>query len=108
MRKFSEHFAYKYAVDIEELTIEHIHPQSQTSEVWTENLIGSFGNLMFLEGDANEKIGTKSFKEKIEYLTKHGHAVPEFVREREKWTQKAVESHSEYLAELAYNEVWKI
>lgn len=109
LRKFSEHYAYKYPVDFDDLTIEHLCPQSMIDgKTWTEELVGSIGNLIFLDQKMNGKLDSKSFFEKKKELLKEGYVLPEFVQKTETWAPNQISEHTELMAEVAYKEIWKI
>ena len=109
LRKFSEHYSYKNLVDYEDLTIEHIHPQAKVDEgEWNEEQVGRIGNLILLDEKMNGKLGTKPFKEKIQILEGEGYLLPKAMKDKDSWGPADVDSHTESLAEVAYNEIWKI
>jgi len=109
LRKFSEHYLYKYPVDFDDLTIEHIHPQSKSNEAgWDENAVGRLGNLIFLDQKINGQLDTKTFKEKLSLLETQGYSVPSFLKGKTSWDVSDVESHTEEMAQVAYNNIWKI
>lgn len=86
LRKFSEHYSYKYPVDFDDLTIEHIHPQSKSNEAgWDENAVGRLGNLIFLDQKINGQLDTKTFKEKLSLLETQGYSVPSFLKGKTSW-----------------------
>lgn len=109
LRKFSEHYSYKYPVDFDELTIEHIHPQSEIGEdEWDEVNVGQLGNLIFLDQRMNGYLDTKPFSEKVEIMISKGYTLPEDLREKDSWSVSDVNSHTENMAEVAYKTIWKI
>jgi hypothetical protein len=108
LRAFAEHYKFKYAVDFDELTVEHLHPQSKINSRWKEEVVGSLGNLIFLDGDTNEKLSSKDFKNKRTYLVENGYSIPEFVATTKDWTPKTIMRHTESMAEVAYKSIWKI
>lgn len=108
LREFSEHHAYKYSVDFEDLTIEHLHPQSESSAQWTEDIFGSLGNLILLEEKTNGKLKAKDFSEKKAMLAKLNCSLPVFVKRKSRWTPNDIARHTDEMAEVAYNVIWKI
>lgn len=109
LRKFSEFYSYKYPVDFDDLTIEHIHPQSKSNEgAWDENVVGRLGNLIFLDQKINGQLDTKPFKEKLAILEKEGYSVPSALKENESWEVSDVESHTDNMAQVAYKSIWGI
>lgn len=108
LRKFSEHYKYKYPTDFEELTIEHLHPQSKLDDDWTIEVVGSLGNLIYLDPDTNVELDSKSFKEKRRKLIEAKYSLPDFVLSASAWTPEIVVQHTDNMANTAYNEIWKI
>lgn len=108
LKKISEYHSYKYPVDFEDLTIEHIQPQSSISNVWSEESIGKLGNLIFIDQKMNEKLGVKGFTEKISMLKSENYSLPEFIKDKTAWTPADVDQNTDALAEVAYKNIWKI
>lgn len=109
LRGFSEHFGYKYPVDFDELTIEHVQPQSKIGvDGWTGVNVGRLGNLIFLDQKMNGKLDVKSFKGKMVLLEQQGYTVPEAMRGRDDWSVIDVDQHTEAMALIAYDTIWKI
>lgn len=109
LRGFSENFGYKYPVDFDDLTIEHVQPQSKIGvDGWTEVNVGRLGNLIFLDQKMNGKLDVKSFKEKMAVLEQQGYTVPEAMRGRDDWSVTDVDQHTEAMALIAYDTIWKI
>ena len=108
LRKISEHYSYKYPVDFDDLTIEHIQPQANIDNIWNEEAIGKLGNLMFIDQDMNGKLGTKSFPEKMSILKSKQYSIPKFLEHKIDWTPDDVNCHTDEMAEVAYNYIWKI
>jgi len=108
LRKFSEHNKYKFPCDFEDLTIEHVHPQSKIGSDWTDDVVGSIGNLIYLDQEMNEKLDTKSFAEKKTALLSVGYSLPKSIAEADSWTPDVVLEHTMSMAEVAHSEIWKI
>ena len=69
LRNFSVHHAYKTPVDFDDLTIEHISPQSNIGkDSWNDRNIGQLGNLIFIDQKMNQLLDKKPFKEKKKLL----------------------------------------
>ena len=108
LRKFSEHYKYRYSCDYDELTIEHYYPQSKIGNVWTEELVGSLGNLFYLEEIENGKLDAKSPEEKKKLLKKANAALPKFIDKASKWSPELIRSHTDDMAKVAQTKIWKI
>lgn len=108
LRRFAQAEEYKFSVDFDELTIEHIAPQVLIGNGWEASVVGQLGNLMYLDPATNVKIGTKVFDAKLEVLRDGGHSVPHDVRSASAWTAKTVQARTDRLARKAYQDIWKI
>lgn len=109
LRGFSEHYEYKFSVDYDELTIEHVHPQSEIGvDGWKETNVGQLGNLLFIDQKMNGLLDTKSFNEKMKLMNLNNYKIPEMMINRDEWSAKDVESHTDNMAEVAYNKIWSI
>lgn len=109
LRKFAVEDNFKFAVDFDELTIEHFEPQvSIGAEPWTAGIVGQLGNLFFLDPDMNGKLGTKPFSEKMQLLQDGGFSVPSDIFSASKWDPESVIAHTDSMAKVAYNDIWRI
>jgi hypothetical protein len=109
LRKFAEHHQCKYPVDFDDLTIEHLCPQSEIGKNgWSEEIVGCIGNLIFLDEKMNGKLDTKCFLDKKTVLLDDGYILPAFIHGTEVWSPETVTAHTEDMAETAYNEIWII
>lgn len=109
LEKFSLYYSYKYPVDFDELTIEHLCPQDKIDQDdWKESSVGCLGNLIFLDQKINGELDTKSFTDKKRILQDRGYSLSEFVSKSNGWTPDIVFEHADGMAEVAYNEIWKI
>ena len=109
LEKFSLYYSYKYPVDFDELTIEHLCPQDKIDQGdWEESSVGCLGNLIFLDQKMNGELDTKCFEDKKRILEDRGYSLSEFVTNSNNWTPAIVFEHADGMAEVAYNEIWKI
>ncbi len=56
----------------------------------------------------NEKLGNKSHGEKIKALKQEGYSLPSVMKESDEWTPDIVVKHTEEMAKVAHEEIWKI
>jgi hypothetical protein len=96
------------AMDHDQMTIEHIAPQSPTAgtNVSAEDL-AKLGNLLWCDGPLQEKLKNKPFAEKKALLKKHPVPGSSEITTQDDWGTAEIDARTEHLAELAYNEVWK-
>ncbi|WP_321394929.1 DUF262 domain-containing HNH endonuclease family protein [Emcibacter sp.] len=109
LEKISTSKGYKYSVDYADLTIEHIIPQSQIDEAHNpEEIIGSLGNLIFVDQNLNGLLDKKPFNEKKTILNQNKESCPSYILEQESWTKTEVTTHLNKMAHDAYYDVWKL
>jgi hypothetical protein len=100
-----------FAADRDDLTIEHLHPQSKIDgSAWSDEIVGQLGNLILVTKDLNEKLQNRSFEEKKEILKKkkYGEFLPEYFWDAKELTPELIAERTRELAGVAYNKVWKI
>ena len=104
-------------IDQAMVNMEHILPQNP--EQWglekneIEEYVNMIGNITLLSKKLNSKIGNKRLKEKLPYLTESQLEITRnlvnFIQENGmKWNRQMIQSRSDKLAEISYNEIWKI
>ncbi|MBM1814953.1 DUF262 domain-containing protein [Pseudosulfitobacter pseudonitzschiae] len=64
LKKVAIHEGQPFRGDTEDLTIEHLLPQSSSKNDRDHETIGQIGNLVLVDAKTNEKLSTKNFKEK--------------------------------------------
>ncbi|MDJ0673881.1 MAG: DUF262 domain-containing HNH endonuclease family protein [Calothrix sp. MO_167.B42] len=86
------------------ITLEHILPQSST----TEDFVGTIGNLLPLGPELNEKAGNKKVAQKIEIYKKSKFVLTqEFTNNfRSEWGKEEIRNRTDSLAEDCYNSMW--
>lgn len=107
LRAVSEFYNYKYPCDMDELTIEHLHPQSMLTNGWDEWSVGQIGNLIFLDQKFNEKLKTNKIEEKLARLKESGYVIPVELVGAVTWTPKQALARTDIIAKVAYEEVWR-
>lgn len=96
-------------LDYEQMTIEHLAPQSLIGSNGIKDAsIGQIGNLLLAPEKLNGKLQNKSFKDKKIILADCGYKLPKFVENATKWGPAEIHTHTELIAEQAYNDVWKL
>ena len=53
--------------DHDDLTIEHLFPQSAMDNFWTPEIVGQIGNLLFIDRETNKEIDSLPFQAKKKY-----------------------------------------
>lgn len=107
--ELAKHNKTPFAADYDDLTIEHIAPQSIIDdEEWTHEIVGQMGNLLLVPSELNEKLKDKDFKTKKELLKAAGYALPVEVAEAKAWTPKEISARTTSMAKEAFGAVWRI
>ncbi|MFY0527665.1 DUF262 domain-containing protein [Archangium gephyra] len=97
------------AVDYDKMTIEHVAPQNPSSPgAIPEDHVGMLGNLLLCDEKLQDKLKNKPFPDKKAVLTASGVAAKEIIVSKSVWDAAAVEERTQKLAELAYDQIWKI
>ena len=92
------------AIDHQKCSIEHIAPQSSGAP-W----LSEIGNLLWIDDTLNNKLGDKSFEQKLSVLRRFAVTYDlTMIADRSKWSENEVRVRSAYLADLAYNRVWRV
>lgn len=97
-----------YPGGLDDLTIEHIIPQTKISKKYPHDIIGQIGNLILVDEKTNEILGTKPFLQKKEILTERGYIIPDEWRETSKLSPQLIKDNTYRIALKAYNSVWKV
>lgn len=111
LAKLARHRGHAYPADIDDLTIEHLHPQSKVDGgVWTDELAGQLGNLILVTKDLNDKLENKSFSDKKKILADANcqHLLPDYFWSANELTPALVQARTRDLGTAAYEQVWKI
>ena len=103
----------KERVEPQNLTIEHIMPQTPSKE-WRSMLGTNFSNIhkrwlhtlanLTLTG-YNSELSNKPFDKKLSYLKSSNVSMNQYFREVEIWNEEAMQRRAEYLADIAVK-VW--
>lgn len=102
---------HPFSADLDDLTIEHLVPQSLIGQsYWDELTVGSAGNLILVTKDLNQKLENKPFKDKKMLLEKNGYKtmLPKEFWDANELTPDMIARRTDSLAALSYQTVWKI
>lgn len=107
--EMAKHDEIPFAADYDDLTIEHIAPQSKIDGTkWTDEIVGQPGNLLLVTEELNSKLNDKDFGSKKSILLAAGYPLSPEVRDAKSWTPDDIKNRTETLARRAFGVVWKI
>lgn len=100
-------------VDFDNLTIEHLMPQSLIKTGFNEHLIGNIGNLLLIDGKTNsDQLKNKSAEEKIHILRNKNFPLNQNFIHEMSWGENDIKRRAEQIAsaifEKIYNERLKV
>lgn len=104
LRSLYDHLGTGGRLDPSSCNIEHLAPQS-IGQPW----VGSIGNLVWVDESLNSRLGSKSFEQKLEILTPVAaqYGVSDVVAHKA-WGPTEVAERARRLAEVSYDEIWRI
>lgn len=72
--------------------------------------VAAIGNLLLVSASVNGKLGEKSFKAKQLILESDEGRAYDIggVLDKDKWSREEIEARTEFLAETAYDKIWKL
>lgn len=108
LKKIADHEQQPTIGDTEDLTIEHLIPQSFLGDEYHEDTIGCLGNLILVDAKTNVELGDKPFSKKRDILIKAGYKLPEAFLEMNELSADAIWDNTSRISEIARNEVWKV
>jgi Protein of unknown function DUF262/Protein of unknown function (DUF1524) len=108
LQKFAKYHALAFNDDLANLTIEHVYPQSQLNEQWSDGLIGSVGNLMLLTQEQNAQVKDDEFPAKKLVFQSFRSSVPADVLDKVEWSPEVVVARTKSMATMAYNGIWTL
>ncbi|SLN12814.1 hypothetical protein TRL7639_00136 [Falsiruegeria litorea R37] len=97
-----------YIGETDDLTIEHLLPQSSAKDGESDDLIGQLGNLMLVDSKTNEMLSTNKFKQKKEILKERGYKLPDILEEVDMLDSDVIRLNTMRLSELARTKIWKV
>ncbi len=95
-------------IDYEQMTIEHLTPQSLIGQgPYDDAIIGQIGNLLLVSEELNGKLKNKSFKDKRRILVENGFKLPKAIEQAALWGVVEIKKRTDEIADEAYNQIWK-
>jgi len=108
LEKFDMYFGKKgRVIDYEQMTIEHI--ASQSAKDFSDEDIGSVGNLLFVPPKLNNaELAAKGFVEKMKLYAANDVAMDDGLAKAKNWDADSIVQRTVYLADVAYEVIWSL
>ncbi len=108
LERFDSHNK-KDPIDYDQMTIEHIAPQSNKDSNIPESDISRIGNLLYISSDLNEELKNSAFLVKkpklMQTLTESTDCG---ISDAIQWGEKEINDRANKMSERAYNDIWKL
>ncbi|MFN3475790.1 MAG: DUF262 domain-containing protein [Blastomonas sp.] len=108
LKKIALYEGQPFIGDTDELTIEHIIPQSSAKIAIKETTIGQLGNLMLVDNKTNEMLSNKNWSEKKCILLERGYKVPEIFLNSDIVDEEIIKENTIRLSILSREQIWKV
>lgn len=108
LRKVAIHEGQPTIGDTEDLTIEHLLPQSSSKGGLNDSTVGQVGNLILVDAKTNELLSTNDFSQKKSILIDRGYKLPEVLTSASTLTPDIVAQNTSRIAKLAREVIWRV
>jgi hypothetical protein len=95
-------------VDYTVMTIEHLSSQNPAGEPLPENIVGMLGNLILVSNVLNQRLSNRSVPEKIQILRSEDYPLDEILNDTTVYDQALIDRRTDFLAEEAYHNIWRV
>jgi len=94
--------------ETDDLTIEHLLPQSSSSSDEDHLVLGQLGNLMLVDQKTNEMLSTNNFEEKKVILKSRGYKLPDVLECADSLDESTIFANTLRISEMAREKIWKV
>lgn len=107
--KINDYTSPGIAVDYEQMTIEHLKPQSIAEPGIEQWEVARLGNLVLTTQALNIKLAAKPFLKKVELLRSESQIrLDEIIGSSKQWNSKQINERTKWMSNVSYNQIWKI
>lgn len=108
LRKIAVTEKQPFIGESEDLTIEHLIPQSKSTKDEDEKLVGQLGNLILVDSETNALLSAKDYAEKRDILINRGYQLPQILMECDELDEETISLNTQRLSEIARNKIWRV
>ena len=94
--------------DYDQMTIEHIAPQRATDQTVGPETIGMMGNLVLVDAKMNDRLGNRSFGEKVEIFKENHLPLGNVLGEADIWDASTISARTKEIARLSYDRIFRV
>ena len=99
-------------MQLHNMSIEHIYPESPKANVWKpldEKYITNIGNLVLLDAGLNSKIGNIDYQKKKEIVIKESKIIStkEILNKNNDWSEVEINQRRNELVDFTFENIWK-
>jgi uncharacterized protein with ParB-like and HNH nuclease domain len=100
-------------IQLHNMSIEHIYPESPKSDEWDkieEKYIYNIGNLVLLDAELNSKIGNINYQKKKNEILKKSKilSTKDILNNNQKWTENEIIKRRNDLVDYTYDNIWEL
>ncbi len=101
LRKVAVHEKQTFIGETDDLTIEHLLPQSAIKSDSDVKMVGQIGNLVLVDAETNNLLSKDNFVKKQEILQKRGYKLPEIFIGKRNLNKELIEQNTLRISKLA-------
>ena len=108
LKKVALHEGQPFVGESDDLTIEHLLPQSSSKSGVRDAVVGQIGNLVLVDAKTNEMLSTNDYSQKKSILLQRGYKLPTDLLNQDELTDEVVMANTARIAKLAREVIWKV
>lgn len=108
LKKIALHEGQLHIGETDDLTIEHLVPQSSVEAGFEESTVGQIGNLLLVDSETNRLLSTNDFSKKKAILADRGYVLPELLVDAVALDKELIQRNTRRVSKLARDVVWKV
>jgi hypothetical protein len=108
LRKVAMYEGQPFIGETDDLTIEHLVPQSSSKLDKDHLILGQIGNLILVDQKTNGVLSTSEFSEKKKILKDRGYVLPSMLDGVDKLDEETIRANTQRISQLAREKIWKV
>ena len=108
LRKVAMYEGQPFIGETDDLTIEHLVPQSSSKLDDDHLILGQIGNLILVDQKTNGMLSTSEFSEKKRILKDRGYVLPSMLDGVDKLDEETIRANTQRISQLAREKIWKV